>query len=362
MSPCPHCHYMFDGWFPLKEHLLTDVYCSILERDEMDKIRKRKKFIARMSKKVAEVTDEEVTYETAPGLMIDEALEIRYWMPVNDEKMVDLGTLAGRLPLRDLFYVREIDTTIAPWTVSLRTRLVEHVAAHIFTNYRDVLDMSLKELFEYLNDKNIVLFDTPRETMKLFPYKQETVKAVTLLETEESTKIICNIVRDYMACATGLHPKTLPIKVEFQFRLSNDDKSKLRELVRKRDREYEERHLAKRVTDDDIKHHGPNDDVFTELTMCRNEIELNTKKLEKYGERGTYAYQSSKKPKIYDETRAEIMKAHDEIAINKKRVCMLEDSIEKGIATFDRNSDAAKKYFEKYVCKDYPPNENPHAN
>jgi len=38
MAQCPHCHYDFIGWYPLKDHLLTDSSCSVLEKQEQRRI------------------------------------------------------------------------------------------------------------------------------------------------------------------------------------------------------------------------------------------------------------------------------------------------------------------------------------
>lgn len=226
MSPCPYCNYMFEGWFPLKEHLLTDVHCSVIERWEMAKIRKRKEYLATMAEAGAEthVVDGK-TYvvrpdDFVPSVQIDELLEVWFYFTTGDK------VIQGLLPLRDFFFVdAENRCVVAAKTINLRTRLVEHVAAHIYTNHRHVLDLSLEDLLDYVNQKTIVVFDLPREIISQNP---STPLMITVRDGEEATKTICKAVSDHGAQATGMDQTDCPIKVEFEFRLSDEEMSKLR--------------------------------------------------------------------------------------------------------------------------------------
>ena len=276
MSPCPYCNYMFEGWFPLKEHLLTDVHCSVIERWEMPKIRQRKEYLATMAEAKAKTWVERPD-DMVPGVQIDELLEVWFYFTTGGMNAGCMKVIQGLLPIRDFFYVKEIDASVAAKTINLRTRLVEHVAAHIYTNHRSVLDLSLENLLQYVNQKKIVLFDLPREILNRNPI---TPLMITVRDGEEATKSICKAVRDHGATATGLRLEDCPIKVEFEFRLSKEEQSDLLSKLPKPDSAVGTKRVLE-IEDNDETEHLPLSDTIERAKRIKRQIKMNSERIAK---------------------------------------------------------------------------------
>lgn len=219
MSPCPYCYRAFIGWYPLKEHLLTNPICSILEREEQERIfqeQERKRRTTTMMKSDATY----VPLALVEG--IDKLIHICVSIPVGG----NVGTIEAALPIDQLITI-DNDMNVISTTETIRQHIIALTAKTVHETHPNVLGSTLYEVCYVLDTKNIKLYDEPQfsncskcqlcGTLTFLREGEPFSFHYTLKDNENSTKHVSRIITKYISRALDFDEHELPLKVEFEF-------------------------------------------------------------------------------------------------------------------------------------------------
>ena len=227
MAPCPHCGYMFDGWFPLKAHLENHPMCSLFEKQKQRKIaimrnvreNKDKPSQAYKAKSIVKHMKGGGTYRVALPKTMDAEPMLKIHpreLATDVHKLITIRfscpryKLKGTIALDELILVKK-DFSVASIRKDFRASLIAAIAAKRKRN-EDKKWHSLEPgslITTWLNGVTIKVSD------ELDKKKKATAEEYELESGEKSTERICAIIKKYLFHGLMVPEKELPLAIEF---------------------------------------------------------------------------------------------------------------------------------------------------